>query len=114
MEKGKWLQEFPQAIKVCDADGVMVEMNDKAAKGAERLGGAALLGQNILNFHIPKALPKVESLLQEPQINCYTIEKNGVKSLIYQCPWYEDGKFMGYVELSLEIPFEMPHYVRTP
>jgi hypothetical protein len=41
--------------------------------------------------------------------NVYTIEKNGVKKLIYQSPWYYNGEYAGFVELSLEIPFEMEH-----
>ena len=45
--------------------------------------------------------------------NVYTIEKNGVKKLIAQVPVTMNGEFAGYVELSLEIPFEMPHFVRT-
>mgnify|MGYP000371069624 CR=1 FL=1 len=40
------------------------------------------------------------------------VEKNGVKKLIYQTPWYQDGKYSGFVELALEIPFQMPHFVR--
>jgi hypothetical protein len=35
-----------------------------------------------------------------------------VKKLIYQTPWMKDGAFAGLVEISLEIPFEMPHYLR--
>jgi len=35
-----------------------------------------------------------------------------VKKLIYQGPWFQDGKYGGLVELSLEIPMEMPHFVR--
>ncbi len=44
-----------------------------------------------------------------------TIEKQGIKKLIYQSPWYVDGRYGGFVELSLEIPAVMPHFVRdTP
>jgi hypothetical protein len=53
-------------------------------------------------------------MLVEPTTNAYTIEKNGIKKLIYQTPWYENGVYQGFVELSLEIPFEMKHAVRTP
>ena len=45
--------------------------------------------------------------------NVYTIEKGGVKKLIYQAPWYQDGEYRGIVELSLPIPFVMPHFVRS-
>ena len=42
-----------------------------------------------------------------------TFEKNGIKKLIYQSPWYRDGQYAGFVELSLEIPFDMPHFIRS-
>ena len=44
----------------------------------------------------------------------YDVFKNGVKKLIYQTPWMKDGKPAGLVEISLEIPFDMPHFVRKP
>jgi len=52
-------------------------------------------------------------MLAAGEKNIYTIEKNGVKKLIYQSPWYQNGKYAGFVELSLEIPFEMPHFIRS-
>ena len=45
--------------------------------------------------------------------NCYTIEKNGVHKLIYQSPWYVKGEYGGLVEISVEIPNPMPHFVRS-
>ena len=35
-----------------------------------------------------------------------------VRKLIYQAPWYRDGVHAGLVELSLELPADMPHFVR--
>jgi hypothetical protein len=32
--------------------------------------------------------------------------------MIYQSPWFRDGEFAGLIELSLEIPMEMAHFVR--
>jgi hypothetical protein len=32
--------------------------------------------------------------------------------MIYQAPWFKEGKVAGLVELSLEIPFDLPHYIR--
>ena len=46
-------------------------------------------------------------------VNCYTIDKQGVKKMIYQTPWRRDGKVCGMVEISMVIPQEMPHYVRS-
>ena len=44
--------------------------------------------------------------------NIYTIEKRGVRKLIYQTVWRREGRIGGLVEFSLEIPAELPHYVR--
>jgi transcriptional regulator with PAS, ATPase and Fis domain len=108
-----WVKQFPAAISVCDSNGILMEMNDKAAETLAKDGGRALLGKNILDCHPEPARTKTAQLLASHQKNVYTIEKNGVKKLIYQSPWFEDGRFAGMVELSLEIPFELPHFVRT-
>jgi hypothetical protein len=107
-----WLKEFPGAVTVCDSDGTALEMNDKAVKTFEADGGLALIGKNQLDCHPAKARAELERLMAERQPNIYTIEKNGVKKLIYQSPWYHDGEYAGFIEMSLEIPFEMPHFVR--
>jgi transcriptional regulator with PAS, ATPase and Fis domain len=114
MSEHSWVGEFPSAITVCDVDGIILEMNDQAANGYAKDGGRALIGKNMLDCHPEPARTKTKRLLESKQKNVYTIEKNGVKKLIYQSPWYRDGKFAGLVELSLEIPFEMSHFVRTP
>jgi hypothetical protein len=111
-ENHAWIKEFPAAATVCDAEGVILEMNDKAAKYLEKDGGYALIGKNMLDCHPDPARGKAEHLLDTRQANIYTIEKNGVKKLIYQSPWYTNGEYAGFVELSLEIPFEMPHFIR--
>jgi transcriptional regulator with PAS, ATPase and Fis domain len=108
-----WIKEFPGAVTVCDPDGILLEMNDKAAKAFEKDGGLALIGRNMLDCHPELARTKTERLLGAREKNVYTIEKNGIKKLIFQSPWYKDGQFAGFVELSLEIPFELPHFVRT-
>ncbi len=109
----EWVNEFPAAIIVCDEQGIIVEMNERAAQNYARDGGRALIGKSVLDCHPEPARAKLQRLLKTQQKNVYTIEKNGVKKLIYQSPWYRDGKFAGLVELSLEIPFEMPHFVRA-
>ncbi len=107
-----WIKEFPAAVTVCDKEGIILEMNDKAAKTFEKDGGLALIGKNMLDCHPDPARGKVERLLDGQRKNVYTIEKNGTKKLIYQSPWYRDGKYAGFVEFSFEIPFEIPHFIR--
>jgi hypothetical protein len=112
MTNHPWVKEFPGAVTVCGLDGIILEMNDKAIKTFEADGGEKLIGANLLDCHPEPARTKVKRLMEAHQANIYTIEKKGVKKLIYQSPWYQDGKCCGLVELSLEIPFEMPHFIR--
>ncbi|MCX6065648.1 MAG: diguanylate cyclase [Chloroflexi bacterium] len=112
MTEHAWIKEFPAAITVCDPQGIILEMNAKAAKTFEKDGGYDLIGQNMLDCHPEPALTKTARLLAAKEKNVYTIEKNGVKKVIYQSPWYKDGVYAGFVELSLEVPFDMPQFVR--
>jgi len=44
--------------------------------------------------------------------NIYTIQKDGRKKLVFQSPWFRNGEFAGYLDMTVEIPWEMPHYNR--
>jgi transcriptional regulator with PAS, ATPase and Fis domain len=112
MTNQNWAKELPVAITVCDGDGIVLEMNEKAIKTFESDGGEKLIGTNLLDCHPEPSRTKVKEMLSSQSQNVYTIEKNGVKKLIYQVPWHEDGKYAGLVEFSMEIPFDMPHFVR--
>ncbi len=112
MPEHAWVREFPGAVTVCDHDGVVLEMNDKSAEVFASDGGRALIGRSLLDCHPEPARSKLAAMLAAGRPNVYTIEKNGVKKLIYQVPWRVGGEYRGFVELSLEIPFEMPHFVR--
>ncbi|MDI6770335.1 MAG: PAS domain-containing protein [Anaerolineales bacterium] len=107
-----WIKELPLEVMVCDTDGVILEMNDEAEMLFAEDGGRALIGKNVLDCHPEPARGQLEHMMDKQLKNIYTIEKNGKKKLIYQTPWYKDGAYFGFVELSIEIPFEMPHFVR--
>ncbi|HUW64523.1 MAG TPA: PAS domain-containing protein [Spirochaetia bacterium] len=109
---GSWVENFPRSIMVCDREGKILEMNEKACTVFQKDGGRELTGRNVLDCHPGAAREKLKGMLDNQTFNCYTTEKDGVKKLIYQTPWYKDNEYMGFVELSLEIPFEMPHFVR--
>ena len=108
-----WIKSFPAAITVCDTIGIILEMNDKAIDSFKEDGGEKLIGTNLLNCHSEPARSQLEEMLRTQRQNSYTIEKRGVKKLIYQTPWYDNGRYSGFVEISLSIPFVMPHFIRT-
>ncbi|MEW5984984.1 MAG: diguanylate cyclase [Acidobacteriota bacterium] len=107
-----WVEGFRGAVTVCDAAGVIVAMNAKSAQTFDADGGQALIGRNLLDCNPEPSRSQVADLLAHPRVNAHTIEKRGVRKLIYQAPWYRDGVCQGLVELSLEIPDGMPHFVR--
>lgn len=109
-----WPNETPFAITVSDAEGKILYMNDRSAVTFEKYGGKQLVGKSLFDCHPQAASDKLRDMLEGKYVHAYTIEKEGVKKLIYQSPWYEDGKFAGYVEFSLILPSEMPHFVRKP
>lgn len=112
MGSNEWVRSFPGAVTVCDRDGIILEMNEKSLEVFADDGGVKLIGTNLMDCHPESARRKLQEMMANRQLNVYTIEKRGVKKLIYQTPWYSDGEYAGFVELSLEIPFEMPHFVR--
>jgi transcriptional regulator with PAS, ATPase and Fis domain len=107
-----WAHELPGAVTISDAQGILLEMNVKAAESFAEDGGMDLIGSNIFDCHPEPARLQLKELYETHKINVYTIEKNGKKKLIYQAPWFNQGQFSGYVELSLEIPFDLPHFIR--
>ncbi len=108
-----WIKEFNCAITVCDTNGIIVAMNDKSVDTFKTDGGSELIGKNLFDCHPEPSRTKLKQMVEQQTENVYTIEKNGKKKLIYQSSWYENGNYKGFVELSLEIPFEMPHFKRS-
>jgi transcriptional regulator with PAS, ATPase and Fis domain len=107
-----WIHEFPGAVTLCDLHGIVLEMNQKAAETFQKYGGKDLIGKNLLDCHPEPARSKLVQLLVTGERNIYTIEKNGIRKLIYQVPWYLEGQRCGMVELALEIPSVMSHFLR--
>jgi transcriptional regulator with PAS, ATPase and Fis domain len=112
MIKHAWVKEFTGAVTVCDTEGRIVEMNDKAIEGFATEGGAKLIGTNVLNCHPEPSRTQLKGMLETGRANVYTIQKNGKKKLIYQSPWSKDGRYAGFVEISVEIPWDIPHFNR--
>ena len=108
-----WSKELPFAITVCDKDGKIIIMNDKSMKTFEKYGGGKLIGQSLFECHQGEAGEKLAALLSSGKVNCYTIEKAGIRKMIYQSPWFENGRYMGFVEISLQLPSDIPHFVRS-
>jgi transcriptional regulator with PAS, ATPase and Fis domain len=109
---GPWINEFPSAITVCDQEGKILFMNQKAQQTFAKYGGEKLLGQSLYDCHNSTSQEKIRNLLKNGGSNIYTIEKKGEKKLIYQSAWWQNGVVQGLVEISIILPTEIPHFVR--
>jgi DUF438 domain-containing protein len=107
-----WTKEFSASINICDKNGVLLYLNNKAVKTLEKDGGEKLIGTNIIDCHPGESRKKFEDMLSNASTNAYMIEKNGIRKFIYQAPWYENGEYMGIVELVMEIPSDLPLHQR--
>ncbi|MFH2114368.1 MAG: PAS sensor protein [Spirochaetota bacterium] len=109
-----WVRAFPGAVTVSDLGHRIVYMNDKAIDTWTDRGGSALLGTDLLVCHSERSRKIMDRLLAEGGTNIYTIEKQGQKKFIHQSAWKDgSGQVAGLVELSLIIPMDMPHYIRS-
>lgn len=108
-----WFNHLNCAITICDRSGKIVYINEKASKTFEKWGGKELFGKSLFDCHNKKSVEIIGKLMANGESNSYTIEKQGVKKLIYQTPWYANDEVAGLIEFSIEIPFEMPHFNRN-
>ena len=104
--------ELDSAITVCDKDGVILFMNEKACKTFEKYGGRELIGKSLFDCHNQDSCEIINKLLEEDISNTYTVTRDKMKKLIHQTPWYKDGKVMGLIEFSVDLPEEVPNHDR--
>ena len=112
MEKDfDWAEGMACAVTAADKDGVIRYMNRRARETYRKHGN--LIGKSLYDCHGERAAGIIRRLLTEGGTNAYTIEKGGVRKMIYQTAVTEaDGRVCGIVEVSMVIPEELPHYVR--
>lgn len=105
-----WTKEMNCAVTVCNTEGIILYMNDKAKATFAKHGD--LIGKNLMGCHNDRSKDIIRDLLETGGSNAYTIEKEGLRKMIYQTAWRVDGKVAGLVEISMVIPSDMPHYIR--
>ena len=112
MEKDfNWAEGMACAVTAADKDGVIRYMNRRARETYRKHGD--LIGKSLYDCHEPRAAEIIRRLLTEGGTNAYTIEKGGVRKMIYQTATTDaEGRVTGIVEVSMVIPEELPHYVR--
>lgn len=112
MNKPDWQEETTVAITVTDASGTILQMNEYSRQVFKKYGGNRLIGKSVFDCHPGESREKIRKLYRDQRPNHYTITKEGQKKIIHQIPWYHEGVFAGFVEISLPIPDPLPHFNR--
>jgi len=107
-----WVQDLPAEITVCDAAGILIEMNARAELLFKDDGGGSLLGTDVLACHPEPSRTKFAGMLAVPNPNAYLSTEKSEKRFFFQSPWYRAGRFAGFVEISFEVPGEIPQLVK--
>ena len=79
----EWADEMNCAVTVCDTQGIILYMNEKACRTFA--GHGNLIGRNLFDCHSPKSQEKIRELLETGGVNAYTIEKKGVALSFASC-----------------------------
>lgn len=107
-----WAEGMACAVTAADKDGVIRYMNRRAREQYKKHGD--LIGKSLYDCHGERAAGIIRRLLTGGGTNAYTIEKEGVRKMIYQTACTgADGRVEGIVEVSMVIPDELPHYKRN-
>lgn len=106
-----WMNMIGCAVTICDSEGVALYMNERARQTFAKHGD--MIGRNLFGCHSERSQKLIRQMLANGETNAYTIEKSGVRKLIYQTPWRNaEGGIAGMAEISIPLPADMPHYVR--
>lgn len=109
-----WAFGMNCAVTVCDKNLNIIYMNRRSRETYVKHGGEALIGKSLLPCHNEHSLAIMHEILETGEANAYTISKEGKRKMIYQTPWRDvEGNISGIVEISMVIPDDMPHYVRS-
>ena len=107
-----WVERLPCAVTVCDRRYRILYLNTRSAEVNAADGGKDLIGRNLLDCHPAEAARKLRRVMASGRPNVYTIEKHGVRKMIYQSHWRRRGRVAGLVEITFELPADIPHFVR--
>lgn len=112
MSEFRWAEELEVAVTAADRHGTIVYMNRRAKEVFTSSGGGDLVGKSLFDCHPGDSQAKLRALYDGQRANHYTIRKRGQNKIIHQLPRLEGGVFNGYVEISVPIPDELPHFDR--
>ena len=69
-----WTKEFPASILMCDNNGFVTDMNEKAAATFADDGGYALVGENLFECHTAASNEKIKESLNKYMFKSWNLD----------------------------------------
>lgn len=113
MNNPNWMDEFPGMISVCDTKGKILYMNNRIADYFSSTGGKQLVGTSLADCHRPVSFQEIKGQIESQKTTNYVAEENGEYELVIHTPWYQNGKMMGLVEISVPVNWPIPIIKRS-
>jgi hypothetical protein len=110
---GFWLEEFPVAVTVTDAQGTILTMNARSRKSFEADGGAALVGTSVFECHPEPARTKTLELFEGRAPNHYT-KSPGTVTAPSPASWRSRSRFRMRCRISTATDTRPPPYEGVP
>lgn len=86
-EEYDWSESLDCAVTLCDNEGTVLYQNARS-----RQVNGDVRGRSLIPCHNERSRGIIARLLAEGGKNVYTIEKRGVRKLIYQTVWRRAGE----------------------
>ncbi len=99
-----WSDDVDFPVTICDKNGIIVGMNNKSIEFFVDDGGANLMGKSLVDCHPEPSRTKLLDLLANPRANTYISQSSMGKLFVHETPWYENGIYMGLVEILVSLP----------
>ena len=96
----EYFNEVPYSVTICDKDGKILYMNEMAVNVLSH--GQQIIGNNLLDCHPEPARTKLAEMLQNHNVNAYTIEKTVSRSSSIRHPGFRTASLP--VTLSSQCP----------
>ncbi len=79
----EWACGMYCAVTVVATDCRIIYMNERSRQTFAERGGAVLIGHNIMDYHNERSKGIIRRSLEEGGSYAYTIEKEGLRKMIY-------------------------------
>jgi transcriptional regulator with PAS, ATPase and Fis domain len=112
MNQFNYFNEIENAVTICDAQGIIVYMNLAAQKMLAKYDSKSLIGNSLYDCHNPASNKIIKQLIEKGESNSYYTIKNGVKKLVHQTPWFNNGIVAGLIEICIVLPTEIQTFER--